>query len=251
MRKIILIFLVGVSVLFGQTEKITVSVNYIDVHKAWDWYKRIYYYPVYDSSNQAVKWFRIGPHQELYEFIYEKGGDKQIRAYAIYDKELQLNWVIRYQFYTIKNYFDLKYIVDAVMTDKASHYFGISPVELRGATIDERFGDINFDGLDATFNINNIYCIFIENLDRANKICNDNLGKTPKANKTGIIKYKDGNYNFIFATEDCNGNAFTAEDIAKINEAETVMTTSQYSLIFEIGIDWFDGLWEFAQQYIR
>lgn len=249
MRKIILIFLVGVSVLFGQTEKITVNVNYIDVHKAWDWYKRIYYYPIYDSSNQAVNWLRIHPHQELYEFIYIKGGDKQIRAYVIYDKELKVNWVIRYKFYTIKNYSD-KYIVDAVRYYNDNYRFGISPVELRGATIDERFGDINFDGLDATFNINNISGFFIENLDRANKIFNDNLDKAPKANKTGIIKYKDGNYNFIFATEDCNGNAFTAEDIDKINEAETVIPLFQYNLIFEIGIDWFDSLWEFAQKFI-
>lgn len=255
MRKIILIFLVSVSVLFGQEELVSCDVRFIDVNSHMYSYidktTWAYYYSMYNISNDTIEWVRIQTNQFLYHCEYWKG-NRKMHAYVLWDKELETFSIIKVKIFC-KTSYGTDVVVEATPCGNGDMVFVTQKIpEIRQARVDDRFGDITFIA-ELYFSGFSKYYFSINNLQRAYKIYQYNMDLPSKVNKTGIVTYEGSEYytyKWVFATEDCNGNAFTAEDIAKINEGQQLVPLWASRLIFIIGLDQFDETWEFAQKMI-
>lgn len=253
MRKIILIFLVSVSVVFGQEELISCYVDFVNINRymgAWfEDYDRAYYYARYNSTTKIVEWVRIQTNQFVYRLQYIKG-NRRINAYAIWDEELETFYGIKTRVFS-KTEYGVDVEIDGILCDNGDWLFLYEQYQdLRVARVDRRFGDVIFEREGRQFDDYTVNYFSVNNLKRAYKIYQYNLDLEPKANKTGIVKYENGQKSWVFATEFYSGNAFTQEDIDNINKAEQLIPLWASNLIFTIGLNKFDSFWEFAQQNI-
>lgn len=250
MRKIILIFCLVASVVFGQEELISCNVECIDINRYMgDWfgdYDRAFYYARYNISTSTIEWIRIQTNQFIYNLEYTKG-DRRMNVYVMWDEELESFEAIKYKVFS-KTEYGADVVIEGIKADDGGFaYKNAQFTDLRVARVDRRFGDITFENEVFTFDYYKGYDFYINDLKRAYKIYKYNLDLEPKANKTGIIRYKNGGTDFVFATEYSYGKAFTQEDIDNINKAELLVPLWHSALIFNIGNGWFDWLDEFWQ----
>lgn len=257
MRKIILIFLVGVSVLFGQEENVECTISIIKprAHLLEDATNHVHYYPQYNTTSESIEWKRLQLHETIYELEYVKNHTKRIKAYAIFNSKLEIFYVYKFKFY--RNVYYFNFLIDAILGDDGGYYFmkNKSP-DLLPATIDERFGDITFDNYDINFdNYEHAIdtCFTLHNLKRAYKIYQHNQTLPVYTYKLGLIKYTDAyrDYDLILSTEDGNGEKLSEERINRVNKASrSLIPSGMLDIIYKLGLDDFDSIRESAGRFV-
>lgn len=262
MRKIILIFLVSVSVLFGQEENVQCTISIINprVNLGEDATNYVHYYPQYNTSSNSIEWKRLHLYQTIYEFDYIKNHSKRIKAYAIFNSNLDIFYIYKFKFYSDVEYSFIEtgdFLIDAILGDDGGYYFmkNKSP-DLLPATIDERFGDVTFNNYRINFDAYSFAmdtCFTLYNLQRAYKIYKHNQYLPVYTYNLGLIKYTDAKreYDLILSTEDGNGEKLSDERINRINTASRSLIPSfMLDLIYKCGVEDFDSIRESASRFV-
>lgn len=257
MRKIILIFLVSLSVLFGQEENVRCTIKIINprVSLGEDETNYVHYYPQYNTSSNSIEWKRLQLHQTIYELEYIKNNTKRITAYAIFNSNLDIFYIYKFKFY--RDVYIYNFLIDAILGDDGDYYFmkNKSP-DLLPATIDERFGDVTFDNYNINFDNYDFAmdtCFTLHNLKRAYKIYQHNKYLPVYTYNLGLIKYTDAkrDYDLILSTEDGNGEKLSDERINRINTASRSLIPSfMLDLIYKCGVEDFDSIRESAGRFV-